>query len=99
MDFLGEIHLDGNNLKNLQLKWLREQMGLVNQEPALFTTSILENIRYGKAGDVSMKEVVHAATIASAHEFIDLLPARYKTQVRFKLRKPLLFNVKTLQNG
>eukprot|EP00250_Pteridium_aquilinum_P022328 c25352_g1_i3 orf=1-3525(-) len=77
----GEVLLDGHNIKDMQLRWLREQMGLVNQEPALFATSILENIRFGKDGDVPMDEVVRAASISWAHDFIDALPAGYETQV------------------
>eukprot|EP00250_Pteridium_aquilinum_P022329 c25352_g1_i4 orf=3-1601(-) len=77
----GEVLLDGHNIKNMQLRWLREQMGLVNQEPALMATSILENILFGKDSDASMDEVEKAASIACAHDFIDALPARYETQV------------------
>jgi ATP-binding cassette, subfamily B (MDR/TAP), member 1 len=44
----GSVMLDGTPLSKLNLKWLREQMGLVSQEPVLFATSIKENIRYGK---------------------------------------------------
>ena len=47
--------LDGHDIKSLELKWLRGQIGLVNQEPALFATTILENILYGK-GDATMDE-------------------------------------------
>ncbi|MCO5572614.1 hypothetical protein L7F22_026372 [Adiantum nelumboides] len=77
----GEVLLDGHNIKRMQLEWLRDQMGLVNQEPALFATSIRENIMYGKAGSVSMDDVVKAAQVACANTFIDMLPKRYETQV------------------
>lgn len=70
------------DIKTLQLKWLREQTGLVNQEPALFATTILENILYGKP-DATMAEVEAAATASNAHSFISLLPNGYKTQVSF----------------
>ncbi|XP_042492774.1 ABC transporter B family member 15-like [Macadamia integrifolia] len=76
----GEILLDGFNIVKLQLKWLRSQMGLVSQEPALFTTSIKENILFGKE-DATMDEVVEAAKSANAHSFISLLPQGYDTQV------------------
>ncbi|KAH9604959.1 hypothetical protein KSS87_002098 [Heliosperma pusillum] len=76
----GSIHLDGNDVQRLQLKWLREQMGLVNQEPALFATSIAANILYGKQ-DADMKQVIEAAEIANAHAFIQSLPNGYNTQV------------------
>lgn len=80
----GEILLDSVDIKTLQLRWLRNQMGLVNQEPALFATTILENIFYGKP-DATMAEVEAAASAANAHSFITLLPNGYNTQVRFRL--------------
>ncbi|XP_062112545.1 putative multidrug resistance protein [Humulus lupulus] len=76
----GHILLDGNKLKTLEIKWLRSQMGLVNQEPVLFATSIKENILFGKEG-ASMEDVINAAKAANAHEFIVKLPERYDTQV------------------
>lgn len=76
----GQVLLDNVDLKALQLKWLRDQIGLVNQEPALFATTILENIIYGKP-DATMAEVEAAATAANAHSFITLLPKGYSTQV------------------
>ncbi|KAM6589468.1 hypothetical protein CsatA_012073 [Cannabis sativa] len=76
----GHIFLDGNKLKTLEIKWLRSQMGLVNQEPILFATSIKENILFGKEG-ASMEDVINAAKDANAHEFIVKLPERYDTQV------------------
>ncbi|KAL6193236.1 hypothetical protein ACLB2K_034320 [Fragaria x ananassa] len=76
----GEILLDGHKLKKFQLHWLRSQMGLVNQEPILFATSILENILFGKEG-ASMEDVTSAAKAANAHDFIVKLPAGYHTQV------------------
>ncbi|KAK4393093.1 ABC transporter B family member 19 [Sesamum angolense] len=76
----GEILLDNVDIKTLQLRWLRNQIGLVNQEPALFATTILENILYGKP-DATMAEVETAASAANAHSFITLLPNGYNTQV------------------
>ncbi|EYU34134.1 hypothetical protein MIMGU_mgv1a000346mg [Erythranthe guttata] len=76
----GEILLDGVAIDKLQLKWLRSQMGLVSQEPALFATSIKENILFGKE-DASMEEVIDAAKAANAHNFITQLPQGYDTQV------------------
>lgn len=67
-------------MKKLQLKWLRNQMGLVSQEPALFSTSIAENILYGKE-DAEMEEIIEAAKVANAHSFIQTLPDGYKTEV------------------
>lgn len=76
----GEILLDGYRIGRLQLKWYRSQMGLVNQEPVLFATSIKENILFGKEG-ASMEQVIIAAQAANAHDFIVKLPEGYETQV------------------
>ena len=76
----GEILVDGVDIRSLQLKWLRSQMGLVSQEPALFATSIKENILFGKE-DATMDEVVSAAKASNAHNFISQLPLGYDTQV------------------
>ncbi|CAI8590913.1 unnamed protein product [Vicia faba] len=69
----GEVLIDGVNLKNLQLKWIRDQIGLVSQEPILFTTTIRENIAYGKEGATD-EEIAAAITLANAKKFIDKLP-------------------------
>ncbi|XP_015898197.2 putative multidrug resistance protein [Ziziphus jujuba] len=76
----GEIFLDGYKIRRLQLKWLRSQMGLVNQEPVLFATSIKENILFGKEG-ASVEQVILAAKAANAHDFIVKLADGYETQV------------------
>ncbi|KAE9466508.1 hypothetical protein C3L33_01566, partial [Rhododendron williamsianum] len=76
----GEICLDGVTIDKLQLKWLRSQMGFVSQEPALFATSIKENILFGKE-DANMEEVICAAKASNAHTFISHLPQGYDTQV------------------
>ncbi|KAI3452367.1 hypothetical protein Pfo_009032 [Paulownia fortunei] len=76
----GEILLDRMAIDKLQLKWLRSQMGLVSQEPALFATSIKENILFGKE-DASMAEVIEAAKASNAHNFITQLPQGYDSQV------------------
>ncbi|XP_058098927.1 ABC transporter B family member 13 isoform X3 [Magnolia sinica] len=76
----GKILLDGFDLKILQLKWLRGQMGLVSQEPALFATSIAGNILYGRE-DAELDHIVEAAKAANAHSFIQALPEGYHTQV------------------
>lgn len=76
----GDILLDGYDIKRLQLKWLRSQMGLVNQEPVLFATSIKENILLGRE-ESPMELVISAAKAANAHDFIIKLPEGYETQV------------------
>ncbi|GJN21294.1 hypothetical protein PR202_gb08759 [Eleusine coracana subsp. coracana] len=76
----GEVTLDGVDIRQLRLKWLRALMGLVSQEPALFATSIHENILFGKE-DATVEEVIEAAKAANAHDFISQLPRGYDTQV------------------
>lgn len=76
----GEILLDGVRIETLQLKWLRDQIGLVSQDPILFGTSIKENVIFGKEG-ASNAEVINAAISANAHDFIMKLPEGYNTQV------------------
>ncbi|KAK4275085.1 hypothetical protein QN277_018224 [Acacia crassicarpa] len=76
----GKILLDGHDLKSLQLKWWRKQMGLVSQEPLLFATTISENILLGKT-DANMDQIIQAAKAANAHSFIEGLPDGYLTPV------------------
>ncbi|KAK9144290.1 hypothetical protein Sjap_004193 [Stephania japonica] len=76
----GQILLDGYNIRDLDIKWLRNQIGLVNQEPALFATTIKENILYGK-DDATIDEITRAAKLSEAMSFINNLPDRYETQV------------------
>jgi ATP-binding cassette subfamily B (MDR/TAP) protein 1 len=63
------------------VEWLRSQIGLVSQEPVLFATSIRENILFGNEA-ASLKQVVVAAKMANAHDFITKLPHGYETNVR-----------------
>ncbi|KAI3852458.1 hypothetical protein MKX03_017747 [Papaver bracteatum] len=76
----GVVLIDGVDIKTLQLKWLRGNMGLVSQEHALFGTSIKENIMFGKP-DANMDEIIAATMAANAHNFIRQLPEGYETKV------------------
>ncbi|KAJ9553470.1 hypothetical protein OSB04_017515 [Centaurea solstitialis] len=76
---LGEVLLDGENIKNLKLEWLRSQIGLVTQEPALLSLSIRDNIAYGR--DATPLQIEDAAKTAHAHTFISSLEKGYDTQV------------------
>eukprot|EP00644_Phytophthora_capsici_P003138 jgi/Phyca11/5690/fgenesh1_pm.PHYCAscaffold_7_\ len=76
----GTILLDGRDIKTLNVKWLRSQIGLVSQEPVLFATTIFENIAAGLEG-VTRDQVVEAAKLANAHTFIMSLPEQYDTLV------------------
>ncbi|MCO5581603.1 hypothetical protein L7F22_035491 [Adiantum nelumboides] len=76
----GHVLIDDKDIKKLRLEFLRQHIGLVQQEPALFSTSIYENIRYGKEG-ATEAEVVEASKVANAHGFISGLPGGYMTDV------------------
>ncbi|GAB2264092.1 hypothetical protein Droror1_Dr00026226 [Drosera rotundifolia] len=76
----GQVMVDGHDTKTLKLRWLREQMGLVSQEPALFATTIKENILLGRP-DASMVAIEEAARVANAYSFIIKLPDGFDTQV------------------
>ncbi|XP_050205105.1 ABC transporter B family member 11-like [Mercurialis annua] len=77
----GHITLDGVKIQVLQLKWFRQQMGLVSQEPVLFSDTIRANIAYGKEGNASEAEIIAAAELANAHKFISSLKQGYETMV------------------
>ncbi|KAL5538774.1 hypothetical protein UlMin_043914 [Ulmus minor] len=77
----GQIMLDGNEIQKLQLKWFRQQMGLVSQEPVLFNETIRANIAYGKEGNATEAEIISAAELANAHKFISSLQQGYDTTV------------------
>ncbi|CAN6272524.1 unnamed protein product [Urochloa humidicola] len=77
----GTILLDGKNLKRLKLSWLRQQVGLVGQEPVLFNDTIRANIIYGKKEQVSEEEIIAVAEAANAHGFISALSSGYDTNV------------------
>ncbi|GMH30820.1 hypothetical protein Nepgr_032663 [Nepenthes gracilis] len=76
----GEVLIDGINLKEFQLKWIRQKIGLVSQEPVLFAATIKENIAYGK-DDATLEEIRAAAELANASKFIDKLPQGLETSV------------------
>ncbi|EEF34484.1 abc transporter, putative [Ricinus communis] len=77
----GQILIDGFPLGELDIKWLRERIGYVGQEPKLFRMDISSNIRYGCTRDVNQKDVEWAAKQAYAHDFISALPNGYETLV------------------
>ncbi len=76
----GRLTLDGVDLRELDPEWLRRQVGVVAQEPLLFSSSVLENIRYGRPG-ATVEEVESAARAANAHSFITRFPDGYATLV------------------
>ena len=76
----GEITVDGKNIKEITLRSLRENIGVVAQDVYLFSGSVRENIAYGKIGATD-EEIIQAAVLAGAHEFVQSLPNGYDTYV------------------
>ena len=85
----GEVLLDGINVQEINLRWLRQQVSLVQQEPTLFATTIFENICHGligtehegKSEEENCEIVENAAKMSNAHDFILQLPEGYRTNV------------------
>ncbi|KAI9482877.1 MAG: P-loop containing nucleoside triphosphate hydrolase protein [Benjaminiella poitrasii] len=79
----GQILLDGVDIKDLNLAWLRQQLGIVSQEPVLFNMSIRQNLLLGvKDGQaVTEEDIVRACTEANCHSFISKMPEGYDTLV------------------
>ncbi|XP_061657884.1 bile salt export pump-like isoform X1 [Syngnathoides biaculeatus] len=76
----GMVTLDGHDIRGLNIQWLRSLIGIVEQEPVLFATTIAENIRYGRPG-VSMDDIITATKEANAYNFIMDLPQKFDTLV------------------
>jgi len=76
----GSVKLDGKDIRDIKLKELRRQIGIVQQDVYLFAGTVMDNIRYGKP-EASDEEVVRAAMAANAHEFIMSLPQGYDTDI------------------
>ncbi|RAH40876.1 ABC multidrug transporter Mdr1 [Aspergillus brunneoviolaceus CBS 621.78] len=85
----GSVLLDGHDISTLNLRWLRQQISLVSQEPVLFGTTIYHNIRHGLIGtkyenesEDKIRELIeNAAKMSNAHDFITALPEGYETNV------------------
>ena len=76
----GEILVDGENIKNIKVTDYRNLLGMVTQESVLFNDSVFNNILMGKP-DATEEQVISAAKIANAHQFIDELPEKYYTNI------------------
>ncbi|KAK1789017.1 hypothetical protein P4O66_014965 [Electrophorus voltai] len=76
----GMVTLDGHDIRSLNIQWLRSLIGIVEQEPVLFATTISENIRYSQPG-VTMEEIIQASKEANAYNFIMALPQKFDTLV------------------
>ena len=90
----GSILLDGVDLRDLNISWLRRQISLVSQEPVLFNMSIADNIRYGaNFREISDEEIMEAAKSANIHEFIQTLPEVRNTYNSFIMLIALYYRV------
>lgn len=78
---MGQILVDGFSLAKLNIKWLRDNIGFVGQEPRLFRVDVRSNIGYGCPRDIRQADIEQAAMQAHAHEFISSLPFGYETIV------------------
>jgi subfamily B ATP-binding cassette protein MsbA len=76
----GEVRIDGTNIRTYTMKSLREQISFVLQETLLFRAPVWENIAYGRP-EASREEIIRAAQLANAHEFIEEMPEGYDTMV------------------
>lgn len=76
----GSVTMDGNDLRDLNVKWLRQQIALVQQEPKLFEMTVRQNIALGAPGATD-EEIEEAARMANAHDFIIAFPKGYDTEV------------------
>uniref|UniRef100_A0A8C5CCE9 ATP-binding cassette, sub-family B (MDR/TAP), member 4 n=1 Tax=Gadus morhua TaxID=8049 RepID=A0A8C5CCE9_GADMO len=76
----GSVHIDGHDVRSLNVRFLREKIGVVSQEPILFATTITENIRYGWP-EVTQQEIERATKEANAYDFIMSLPDKFETLV------------------
>ncbi|KAI9311518.1 P-loop containing nucleoside triphosphate hydrolase protein [Dichotomocladium elegans] len=77
----GEVLIDGNNVKDLNVKWLRSKIGVVSQEPVLFNMTIRQNLLMGIDYEASREEIIEACKKANCHTFISQLPDAYDTLV------------------
>ena len=77
----GDVKIGGTKVSDFKLKSLRSVIGTVSQEPVLFNMTVGENIRFGTDAELSQEEVVEAAKMANAHDFISKLPKGYNTMV------------------
>ena len=77
----GTISIDGNDIRDLDLQWMRSHIACVQQEPQLFGITVRENIVYGVDREVSQDELERVAREANAHDFISQWPDGYETLV------------------
>jgi ABC-type multidrug transport system fused ATPase/permease subunit len=76
----GRVLIDGTDVRDVELESLRSEIGMISQDPFLFSATVRENIAFGKA-DATDEEVENASRLAQAHEFVERLPAGYDTVI------------------
>ena len=76
----GRVKIDGVDIREFELKSLRQKIAMILQPPLVFPLTIRENIAYGRP-DASMQEIISAAQVAQVHEFVEQLPQKYETVV------------------
>jgi ATP-binding cassette subfamily B protein len=76
----GRVTIDGVDVRNVTLQSLRRAIGVISQDPFLFSATVRENIAFGRA-DITDEEVEHVARLAQAHEFVEQLPKGYETVI------------------
>lgn len=79
-DYEGEILIDGQDIRDIDMGWYRSQIGFVQQDPMMFRDTVFKNIAYG-APNAHIEQVINAAEIANAHNFIEKLPDAYDTML------------------
>ncbi|GJP33716.1 hypothetical protein CLOM_g18237 [Closterium sp. NIES-68] len=77
----GQVLIDGVPLPEMDIAWLRRHIGVVSQEPCLFSTDVASNIAYGSSEELSHEDIRRAATLANVHQFVSGLPQGYDTVV------------------
>ncbi|OZJ02078.1 hypothetical protein BZG36_04954, partial [Bifiguratus adelaidae] len=77
----GAVYIDGHDIKEYNVSWLRENIGVVSQEPVLFNTTIKQNLLMGAVGEITEKQIIAACKKANCHTFISQLPNGYDTSV------------------
>lgn len=80
----GAVLIDGLNIRDLDLKFLRRNIAAVSQEPSLFSGTIKDNLKVGNL-EANDEEIIQAASTANVHSFISQLPNQYSTEVRFQI--------------
>lgn len=77
----GDLEINGNNIKDINISWLRKKISYISQSTFFFSGSIYENLCLGKEDEISIEEIVDCAKLTRSHDFINQLPLRYNTML------------------